>query len=663
MKKQYFLAGILILLIFGTLAYLPWVGKFGYYNDDWYLMYSARAYGPGVFWDIFSVDRPARALVMIPAYTLFRDNVLLYNLSAFTLRLVSAVSLFWLLCMLWPRQRTLALWAALLFLLYPGFLSQPNGIDYQSQMVSLAAALLSIALSIKASLLQKSVPKILTFLAAVLLGWLYLALVEYFIGFEFLRLTGFYVLESHREHTTKREMILAGTRAWLPNLLIPLGFLVWRLFFFESERSATDVGLQLGLFKLYPLQTLYHWTIQVMQDLSDVLVAAWASPLFQLKGLITTGSLLFVLVVLGLAIAVLYKYERTFDDDGTRKSNDAVEFLFLGLLMAVTGLIPIAMVNREVTFPTFSRYSLVSAVGVAIFLAGLLGLIRLRAVRYSAFALLLLIAMLTQYTNSVFFAERTAAARNFWWQVAWRVPQLEPRTTLVGTYPVETIEEDYFIWGPANLIYYPGQQAAKGIQPTLFAAVLNKDTVAKILAQERQEFDNRKNIITYKNYRNILLLSQPSARSCMHVIDGLHPLFSQQETESVRQIGQYSETEHILVDESSHTPPAAVFGPEPAHGWCYYYQKADLAAQRGDWDEIIKLAEEAANKNLKPSDLIEWMPFLQAYAVSGDENGLAGVLAQIQSNEYVTRQACQQLKSLQTNNDIQSLISSHCVTP
>lgn len=24
-------------------------------------------------------------------------------------------------------------------------------------------------------------------------------------------------------------------------------------------------------------------------------------------------------------------------------------------------------------------------------------------------------------------------------------------------------------------------------------------------------------------------------------------------------------------------PPETIFGPEPAHTWCYYYQKADLA--------------------------------------------------------------------------------------
>jgi hypothetical protein len=284
-------------------------------------------------------------------------------------------------------------------------------------------------------------------------------------------------------------------------------------------------------------------------------------------------------------------------------------------------------------------------------------------VRYSALAVLLLIAMLTQYANAIFFAQRTAVARDFWWQVAWRVPQLAPRTTLVGTYPVEAIEEDYFIWGPANLIYYPGQQAEKGIQPTIFAAVLNQDTVKKILARERQEFDNRKNIITYKNYRNVLILSQPTLNSCMHVISGSEPEYSEQEWEMIRSIGSFSEIEHLLTDSPSPTPPTSIFGREPAHDWCYYYQKADLARQRGDWEEVQQLARAAADKNLKPKDLIEWMPFIQAYAMSGRPEELSSALDQIQADGYVLKQACQKLKSLQVGDDIQSLISSRCVAP
>jgi len=29
------------------------------------------------------------------------------------------------------------------------------------------------------------------------------------------------------------------------------------------------------------------------------------------------------------------------------------------------------------------------------------------------------------------------------------------------------------------------------------------------------------------------------------------------------------------------------------HGWCYYYQKANLARQQGDWEQVIALGREA----------------------------------------------------------------------
>ena len=41
------------------------------------------------------------------------------------------------------------------------------------------------------------------------------------------------------------------------------------------------------------------------------------------------------------------------------------------------------------------------------------------------------------------------------------------------------------------------------------------------------------------------------------------------------------------------SPPPMLFGPEPPHTWCYYFQKADLARQRGDWDEVARLGDEA----------------------------------------------------------------------
>jgi hypothetical protein len=61
----------------------------------------------------------------------------------------------------------------------------------------------------------------------------------------------------------------------------------------------------------------------------------------------------------------------------------------------------------------------------------------------------------------------------------------------------------------------------------------------------------------------------------------------------------------------------AIYQPEPAHGWCYYYQKASLARQRGDWDEISRLYDEATAKGLMANDKSEVFPFLEGLVNAG----------------------------------------------
>jgi hypothetical protein len=90
-----------------------------------------------------------------------------------------------------------------------------------------------------------------------------------------------------------------------------------------------------------------------------------------------------------------------------------------------------------------------------------------------------------------------------------------------------------------------------------------------------------------------------------------------------------------------------VFGPEPRRNWCYYYQKASLARQRGDWVEIILLGEETSDKGLAPLDPIEWMPFLQAYAITGDIDRLIEFGPAISSDPYLAGQACRIMSGME----------------
>ena len=641
--KDKLMMGVVAMTVLAALAYIPLINRLGYAYDDWYLMYSAGAYGPSVFERIFSVDRPMRALVMIPAYELFGSNPLYYNLSAYVFRLLGALTFFGILNLLWPDHKRTNTLAAALFITYPGFLSQPNGVDYQSHILGLASALLSIALTIQALLKQDRLPVLGLHVLAALTAVLYLGQMEWYIGFEVFRWACVFLLTIRQGGSLFEKIKRTLARAY-PAVLGPGLFLVWRLFFFQSQRGATDVDFQFGQFFQYPLQTIYHWGIQAMQDLFDVLFSAWVIPLSQLTGYIQWWGGVLALAGISLMFFILFPRDSELPEAGP--SDFKREAFLLGLVTAVGGLIPIAMVNRDVSFPYFSRYVLVSSVGVAILIAALISTLNNRILRQGVVAALFAVALLTHHANAVKYVQDSDTLKNFWWQVAWRVPQFEKDTTLIAVYPAGTIQEDYFIWGPASLIYYPERQNEKNIQPGLFAAIPNRDTVVKVLNRERQEYDKRKNIITYANYRNMVILTQPVGLGCMRVIDGLNPENSTADWDVIREMSPYSEIEHVLADEALHTPPELVFGPEPAHGWCYYYQKADLARQRKDWSAVIALHTEAAQLGFSPADPIEWMPFLQAYAQTSNVVRLQDLAPLITADSYVAGQACRNLRAI-----------------
>lgn len=649
-KDRSGLISVLMLIVVAALAYLPLVNRIGYSHDDWYLMASARAEGADVFHEIYSVDRPLRAYVLAPAYRLFGENVVFYNLSAWAFRVLSALLLLWLLRMLWPGRSGWTFVMALLYMLYPGFLSQYNGIDYQSQLISLALAILSLGLTVYTFFEKRLTHRVFGIALSILLGVIYLGLVEYEVGFEFVRLMLLFVLAGRATYDY-RERIFRTLKLWLPYSLILLGFGVWRIFFFQGDRKATDIDVQFETVRLYPLQTVYRWMVQVLQDLYDVMFSAWTIPLSQLTDYIQRWGGIIAVLTAGLILILFMRFgDKNVQEDPSPVSF-AREALLLGLFSAIGGLVPIAMVNREVSFPFFSRYSLASSVGVSILIAALLSCVKGRMLRNAIVAGLILIAMLTHHGNAVKYAQETSMYKMFWWQVSWRAPHIQRNTTLIADYPVGGAQEDYFVWGPASLIYYPDKQNPKAIQPGLYAAVLNANSVTKILTRERQQYHNRKNILTYPNFRNILVLTQPTLSSCVHVIDGNRPEHSRNERDSIRVVGPYSEIEHVLTNETSHSPPVLVFGPEPAHEWCYYYEKADLARQRGDWEAVMAIGNEALDKGFFPQDDIEWMPFLQAYAVAGDVHRLTEMASVIAVEPYISRQVCQHISSMQGLSD------------
>lgn len=74
-------------------------------------------------------------------------------------------------------------------------------------------------------------------------------------------------------------------------------------------------------------------------------------------------------------------------------------------------------------------------------------------------------------------------------------------------------------------------------------------------------------------------------------------------------------TDQIITGEE--VQPPAFLGPEPEHGWCYYYAKAALDEQQGKWEEVVSLEEQANNLGLTPFSPAELTVIIKGYAHLG----------------------------------------------
>jgi len=104
-------------------------------------------------------------------------------------------------------------------------------------------------------------------------------------------------------------------------------------------------------------------------------------------------------------------------------------------------------------------------------------------------------------------------------------------------------------------------------------------------------------------------------------------------------VTSYSKPDNILLDDPGQ-PPSSVFGKEPGHGWCYYFEKLELAIQQGDNRTALSLADEALGAGLSPQDPVEWTPFLLTYMNVNDLETVKTIAKDIKKDEALEKQMC-----------------------
>lgn len=613
------------------LSYGLRIEQLGFYWDDWPYLWFFERLGPAGIVSAFSGDRPFLSFIYTTSLTVLGKSIQAWQWFGLLARWLCATGLWWSLAQAWPRQSSKAAWAAALFLVYPGFTQQWIAVIYGQAFFLFAALFFSIGLTLwlarRRDMLQPGWAAADTLLALALSTFTMFS-TEYFFGLELLRpvLLWLVFAGQHPPATaTRRADYLRLARQtlawWSPFLALMLVFVVWRsvILPFAGYEMRT-----LESFTSSPLQTAWNLVLTVLHDLITASFAAWGQPLQALSGLYDNGAgsglrLLAVIAITGL-LAWLF-FARLRNGAGERllpapplPESWGAQALIVGLLaMLVSGLPTwLTALPLRMGFPQ-DRFSLSMSVGVSLALAGLIDLAGKDLAR-KAFLLALAVGLAAgfHFDTARRYDEDWDLARDFFWQLTWRAPSISPNTLLATVDMPFAYFEDDSLTAPLNWTYDP-QGTSPQIAYLLYDLDVRRNSMPGYEPGIPIERDFRATRFSGSTSQVLLFSYQPPG--CLRILDPGQDAALFRLPNKLLQTMPLSNPRLLIRDENpGAAPPAAIFGDEPKHRWCYYYQKAELARQTENWEAIKTLAGESIRQGIVPDDPAEYLPFIEAYA-------------------------------------------------
>jgi len=606
-------------LSFGALA-----SKLGYYWDDWTIVWYIHFLGSGIFKEAFAGDRPLLAWIYIVTTGVIGENPLYWQVFAIMTRWLACVALWIAMRGLWPQKPIQTTAIAVLFALYPGFRQGYIAITYGNAFIVLAIYLASWALMIWSVRIRKWFW--LLFLSSIILALYSVFTAEHFFGLELLRPVMLWIVlkEQANEGEAKRNYLPILLKLWTPFAAIDLGFLAWRL---RHPTPRAEITFFTSL-RHTPLGTISQLIQTVVQDIFTSSVLAWKQ-VFSLRWLAdypqsVTFQYGFVLFAVATGtVFVLLIANKSINPVKTR--NDRKRWAFQSILFGLFGLfvggIPIWPTNLRIglDFP-WDRFTLPMMVGAALLLVGLIELISV--FRYGNIILVAALAGLAggmHYQNARAFQADWLAQRDYFWQLSWRAPGIEPGTILLTSEMPFQFDWDNSLTAPLNWTYAPDFEGRELPYLMYNAESRLSSGLPDLEKSTRISEELRITPFTGSISRTILAFYRPPG-ACLNVIDPQRDRYLPDKPRFFKDIYSLSVPSLILNDvHPAAQPPLAFFGPEPAHDWCYFYAKAELARQFHDWEAITKLGEHAfqINKQFVRKNASELLPFIEGYARMG----------------------------------------------
>jgi hypothetical protein len=444
---------------------------------------------------------------------------------------------------------------------------------------------------------------------------------EYFAGLELLRpiILWFLAEESIRGFSKKSWFVL---RRWLPYLLVLSLFIYWRLFVMESGGTDPNEPVLLKALPSASIEAVINMIQYAIKDFTNVIFAAWSKTLkpeiFDLSDRLVQFSILLTLLAFTLTSVYLSRLKgfRTSETHTSNQRDWVRQALFLGFIAFLLGPLPVWLTDRFTFWRIYSsRYSLASIFGASVLWVAFFSWFTYRRMpRIIVIAAMfgLAVGFHVRWTND--FRWIWVDQLRFYWQLYWRAPYLKPGTTIAADGELFPYVGRYSTALAVNLLYpqsdYPGSDFwFYEIGPSFSR---DQDMMLK---GRQLKVNYRKFEFTGTTLNSLLVSYQSEKGNCLWVLSPLdedNPDLPPMLADAV----PISNLDRIEPQPASN-PLEVVFGEEPAHGWCYYYEKADLARQFNDWQEIARLGDEAQKLGFGPNNPQEWMPFIQGYAMAG----------------------------------------------
>ena len=663
----------LILLLVTAIAFGPLLSQLGFYWDDWAKILVARLWGLNSYFAYYAGDRPLSSWTHILFTPLLGETPLPWHILTLLLRWLSGCGLWWSLNGLWPRARRMNLIAALLFVVYPAFVSEPAAVTFHQQWLQYALFFLSLGCMITANRSRPAdggrPPRAFWALSGASLAamLLQLSVTEYFVPLELVRplllwfLIGNIAAEAGQPRPASGPRLRQTLVAWSPYLLLTGGFTIWRLFFIHLPGEDPYRANTLYALLSSPLATLQQLGLTILDDEIHILEHVWSEPLNVGIAQATpfsqfSSAASVVAFIVALAAVIFLREPETPSTSQPAPGSPGAEpwvgqALLLGLVAVLLGPVPAWITGRQVVFDFHSdRYAMPAMFGAAVLLAGLIAWLAQRKVQRGVLAGFLVgLAVFVHLRVANDYRWVWKSEQDFFWELSWRAPGLQAPTALFMLSEPFPNQGLFSTSAALNLLYpqpdgwgapaLPGQPAETRHLAYWVYTILPRynhapDTYDMSIGSQ---FRTLKFSGTTPE-DSLLVYKDLSHGSCLWVIsqrDKNSPYLP----ELVKTFIPISNLNHILPEaQRPGYPPTDLIGPNPGQPWCYFFERADLARQTQDWKTAAALYDAALAKGFSLSKSgsespYEWLPFVEGLARAGRREDAAGLSRQILSQD------------------------------